>query len=235
MTRTAPARRRTTARTASPRSVLVTGAKVVVAGVAVLGVTLLIGLLLVHVLTYGSVGHLDDAIERSLAGHRTSTLNTLTYAGTQLAQRHTVEVALAALVVVLALVTRRIRPPLFLAVTVIGESAIYFAASTLVPRDRPHVPRLGIGDPHASFPSGHVAAAIAFYGGCAVLAAHTASPRLLRAITVVIAVVVPPLVGFCRMYRGFHHLSDILVGALLGGTWLLITTRLLLLRQVDRP
>jgi len=69
----------------------------------------------------------------------------------------------------------------------------------------------------------------------AVLAAYTGSSRLLRGVTLVLALVLPPLVGFCRMYRGFHHLSDIVVGALLGGSWLLVTTRLLLTSRHDRP
>ena len=41
----------------------------------------------------------------------------------------------------------------------------------------------------------------------------------------------PPLVGFCRMYRGFHHLTDVLAGLLLGGVWLWLTTRYVLAKE----
>lgn len=93
------------------------------AGVLLLAVVMLVGLLLTHVLVHGRVGHLDDAIERSLARSRTGLGNSLTFAGTQLAEPLNVEVALAVLVLPLAAVTRAVRPALFLAVTVIGESA----------------------------------------------------------------------------------------------------------------
>ena len=198
------------------------------AGVLLLAVVVLIGLLLTHVLVHGPVGHLDDAIERSLARSRTGLGNSLTFAGTQLAEPLNVEVALAVLVLLLAAVTRTVRPALFLAVSVIGESAIYFIASSTVPRDRPHVPRLGMGDPIASYPSGHAAASVCLYGALAVLAWRLTSARALQVGLTVVAVVVPPLVGFCRMYRGFHHLTDIVVGLLLGVAWLAVTTRVLL-------
>jgi undecaprenyl-diphosphatase len=125
--------------------------------------------------------------------------------------------------------TRRLAPPLFLAVTVGIESGIYFLVSTLDTRPRPTIPRLGVGDPHASYPSGHVAASICFYGGLAVLAWLLTRNRPLQAVLTVLAVVIPPAVGLCRMYRGFHHLSDVVAGAVLGLLWLTLTTRLLLI------
>jgi len=198
------------------------------AGVLVLGGMLVLGLLLTKVLIDGPVGRLDDAIERGLASHRTATFNTLTSAGTALADTTTVTIALGVLVVFLALLTRRIAPPLFLVLAVGVESAIYFVASTLIPRDRPHVPRLGPADPHASYPSGHVAAALCLYGGVAVLAWRCTRNRSLQVALTVVAVFVPVIVAFCRMYRGFHHLTDILAGLLLGGTWLWLCTRTLL-------
>ena len=85
-----------------------------------------------------------------------------------------------------------------------------------------------MGDPVASYPSGHAAASLCLYGGLAVLAWHVTGNRPLQLTLTVLAVVLPPAVGFARMYRGFHHLTDILAGLLLGGIWLLVTTRLLL-------
>lgn len=188
----------------------------------------LLGLLITKVLINSPVGRLDDAIERSLASDRTAMLNTLTSAGTALADTVNVEVGLPVLVVLLALVTRRVAPPLFLAVAVGVESAIYFTVSTLIPRDRPHVPRLGPADPHASYPSGHVAAALCLYGGLAVLARRCTRNRPLQLGLTVLAAVIPVVVAFCRMYRGFHHLTDILAGMVLGAAWLWLCTRLLL-------
>jgi membrane-associated phospholipid phosphatase len=209
--------------------------RLVVAAAAVFALMLLLGLLLIHVLAHGWVGRTDDSIERSLLGDRTSFWNTVTNAGTQLAQPITVEVALVVLVIALAIGTRRLAPPLFLAVTVGVESGIYFLTSTLEHRPRPSIHRLGVGDPTASYPSGHVAAAICLYGGLAVLAWVLTDRRWLQVLLTAVAVVVPPAVGLCRMYRGFHHLSDVIAGALLGVLWLTATTRLLLLPKTDRP
>jgi undecaprenyl-diphosphatase len=204
------------------------------AAAAVFALLWLLGLLLTHVLVHGWVGHTDDSIERSLYSGRTSFWNTMTNAGTQLAQPVTVEIALVLLVIAIAVMTRRLAPPLFLAVTVGIESGIYFVVSTLDKRPRPTIPRLGVGDPQASYPSGHVAAAICLYGGLAVLAWLLTRNRVLQVVLTVLAVVIPPAVGLCRMYRGFHHLSDIVAGAILGLLWLAITTRWLLIPALER-
>jgi membrane-associated phospholipid phosphatase len=208
--------------------------RIVTAGVAVFVAMWLLGLLLTHVLVHGWVGRNDDAIERHLLAHRTSFWNTVTNWGTQVAQPITVEVALVVLVIALAVGTRRLAPPLFLAVTVGIESGIYFMVSSLDHRPRPSIPRLGVGDPEASYPSGHVAAAICLYGGLAVLAWVLTHNRVLQLVLTAAALLIPPAVGLCRMYRGFHHLSDVVAGALLGLVWLTVTTRLLLL-PATRP
>ncbi len=225
---------RSKASTREPQSRSSIAVHIVVAGLAVLGLMLLLGLLLIHVLAHGSVGRLDDSIERSLLGGRTPFWNTLTNAGTQLAQPITVEVALVVLVIALAIGTRSLAAPLFLAVVVGIESGIYFVTSTLEHRARPSIPRLGIGDPQASYPSGHVAAAICLYGGLAVLAWVLTDLRWLQWTLTVVAIVVPPAVGLCRMYRGFHHLSDVVAGAVLGLLWLTVTVRFLLLPMLAR-
>lgn len=207
-----------------------TAARLVAAAAALFALMLALGVLLVHVLAHGWVGRTDDALERRLLAGRTPTWDTVTNVVTQLAQPLTVAGAAVVVVLVLALVTRRWAPPLFLAATVGVESAVYFGTSTLVHRDRPSIPRLGMADPRASYPSGHVAASVCLYGGVAVLAWVLARRRTaLVALLTVAAVLVPPAVGLCRMYRGFHHLSDVLAGALLGVLWLTATTRLLLL------
>lgn len=203
-----------------------------IAAALVFGIVYGLGRLLIHVLVHGWVGRTDDSIERQLLDGRTKFWNTVTNAGTQLAQPITVEVALVLLVIGIAVVTRKVAPPLFLAVTVGVESGIYFVVSTIDKRPRPTIPRLGVGDPQASYPSGHVAAAICLYGGLAVLAWVLTDRRALQVTLTVLAVLIPPAVGLCRMYRGFHHLSDVIAGAILGLLWLAATTRLFLLPAV---
>ena len=40
--------------------------------------------------------------------------------------------------------------------------------------------------------------------------------RLARALVIVLSVAIPVIVGWARMYRGMHHLTDVLAGVLLG-------------------
>lgn len=209
-------------------------ARLSLAAAALLGLMLLLGVWLTHVLIHGWVGRTDDSIERQLLSGRTSFWNTVTNAGTQLAQPINVEVTLVVLVIALAIATRHWLAPAFFALTVGIESGIYFVTSTLDHRPRPSIPRLGIGDPQASYPSGHVAVSFCFYGGLAVLAWVLTDRRWLQWVLTVCAVLIPPAVGLCRMYRGFHHLSDVIAGAVLGLLWLTATTRLLLLPALDR-
>ena len=197
-------------------------------GAATLALTLLVGFLLTGVLVHGPVGRLDEGLEVWLADRRTGWGNALTQVGTGFADPRNAVVILVVLVVVVALLTRRVAPPLFLAVAVAVESGIYFVASTLVARDRPFVPRPGPADPHASFPSGHSAASVCLYGGLAVLAWKLTDRRALQRGLTVVAVVIPPLCGFSRMYRGYHHLTDVLAGLVLGVACLALATRYVL-------
>ena len=70
--------------------------------------------------------------------------------------------------------------------------------------------------PDASFPSGHVAASIAVYGGLALLVTSRLTSGVHRAIVWGIAVAIPLIVGVSRMYRGMHHPLDTLAGVLVG-------------------
>ena len=71
-------------------------------------------------------------------------------------------------------------------------------------------------------------------GLLAVLAWVLTDRRWLQWSLTIVALVVPPVVGVCRMYRGFHHLSDVVAGGLLGIVWLTAATRLFLLPALER-
>ena len=96
------------------------------------------------------------------------------------------------------------------------ETACFVASAALIGRPRPE--RVWRPEhPHAtsSFPSGHTAAAFALHGTLADLldrhgarGAKLAGPLLRYAI--------PAAIAFSRVYRGQHHISDTLAGAVLG-------------------
>lgn len=96
------------------------------------------------------------------------------------------------------------------------ETACFVAAAALAGRPRPYSvwrPE----QPHAtsSFPSGHTAAAFALHGTLAdLLDRHGAhGSRLLGAL---LRYVIPGAIAFSRVYRGQHHITDTVAGAVLG-------------------
>jgi membrane-associated phospholipid phosphatase len=108
----------------------------------------------------------------------------------------------------------------------------------VVNRPRPDVLHLDDAPPTSSFPSGHTAAAVAFYGCLAVIVLRQLRPRWLALVVTALLCLVPFVVGISRLYRGMHHPTDVVFGALGGGLWLalvLVTLLPLPRREVDRP
>jgi undecaprenyl-diphosphatase len=93
----------------------------------------------------------------------------------------------------------------------------------LVGRSRPGPELLGfqsIINNDLSFPSGHVALAVAFYGVLIILARRTWPPSPARmALTAALGLAIA-LVALSRVYLGVHYPTDVLGGALLAGGWL---------------
>ncbi|PRX43700.1 undecaprenyl-diphosphatase [Prauserella shujinwangii] len=164
----------------------------------------------------------DQAVSRWLVGVRTPALTAVTSFVAKLSD--TAGIAAGAMVfgpLAIAL-SRSWRPMLFLAVALLGEVTLYLVVANAVSRARPHVPDLVTGLPaQQSFPSGHLTAAIALYLGTALLAT-SATRGWWRWPFVALAVLIPLLVAFQRVYAGAHYLSDVLGSVLLAVPWTLV-------------
>lgn len=123
---------------------------------------------------------------------------------------------LVGVITAVAAVLRQWLVAAFAAFALIVESATYRVTSLAVPRDRPHVHRLEDLPADASYPSGHTAAAIAVYAGLVLLLTSRFPTRALRVSAWVVAIVIPVLVAFARMYRGMHHPLDTAGGLVVG-------------------
>ena len=202
--------------------------------VALLVVLVLVGLFLAKVASHDALGQADSSLSRWFAAHRSKDLNQVTHYTTDLAETPTI--ALLALLVVAgaALVWRRWREPLLVAIAVAGEVLLFLIVTLLVDRPRPPVKHLDAAPPTSSFPSGHTAAAIALYGAVAVLASERARSAALRWLLVAIGVLVPLVVALSRVYRGMHYTTDVLGGMILGATWLFVTTKAIRLGVLHR-
>jgi hypothetical protein len=114
------------------------------------------------------------------------------------------------------LVTRDPRSAVAPAAVLALETACFLASAALVGRRRPQ--RVWRPEqPHAtsSFPSGHTAAAFALYGTLAdLLDRHGA--RDARLLGLLLRYGIPGAIAFSRVYRGQHHISDAVAGAMLG-------------------
>ena len=203
--------------------------RLALAWVAVLVVLVAAGLLVTHVLQGTALGRFDDAAVQALIELRTPARNEVVDLVGRLSGTRAVIVISVATAVLAYAVTGNRRLVLFVALAVIGEVLLYWVTTQVVGRTRPDVPDLTSGLPTgASFPSGHVAAAVVVYGALAVLVGAGASGWWRRAV-VVLPVLVVPAVALSRVYEAAHHPSDVLGGAVLGSLWLLTVYRLVAL------
>jgi membrane-associated phospholipid phosphatase len=206
--------------------------RLLAAWVVIMGVVLAVGAALTGPLS-GSVGVLDNDAVRTLAAHRSPGLTGIANAASLLGETWT-ELVLDPVLLVLAwLWLRRPRAVVFLAVAALGEIAGYLLVVSLVGRSRPPVRLLDAGlDPQHSFPSGHVAAAMATYGGVAVLVwLYARGPwRWLSPVLVA----APVLVALARLYLGAHHPTDVVTSIAFMTAWLAAAWAVLLRGPLPR-
>ncbi|GAB2853274.1 phosphatase PAP2 family protein [Microbacterium insulae] len=132
------------------------------------------------------------------------------------------------------LLTRDRRSAVAPGVALAIETACFVASAAVVGRPRPQ--RVWRPEhPHAtsSFPSGHTAAAFALHGTLAdLLDRHHPGGGRLRG--PLLRYGIPTAIAFSRIYRGQHHISDTVAGAVLG-RWTAALVRRELLSTARTP
>lgn len=132
----------------------------------------------------------------------------------------------AVLAIFLPLVRKRWHDWAFLASALLLEVSVYGLSSYLVGRPRPPVERLSSA-PTQSFPSGHVAAAIVFYFGLAIIIGWNTRNIWVQRLAYAVAFLVTAGMFLSRLYLGMHFVSDMVASFVLGPLVLVITLRLL--------
>ena len=189
----------------------------IVAGYALLvGLTVAAGLLLTRLLVpVQGFEKWDNDVNRWLAERRTPGLTDLSWVGSTFAGGLVIPAVVGVLVVVF-LLKRHWLLAAFTLFVICVESGSYRATTLVVERDRPPVHRLEGLDPTASFPSGHIAATAALYGGLLLLLASWVGRRWFSILAAALAVGFALFVGWARMYRGMHHVTDSAAGVAMG-------------------
>jgi undecaprenyl-diphosphatase len=111
---------------------------------------------------------------------------------------------------------RKWRAAAYIVAAIAVEAATYRAATILIHRQRPNVPRLDDLPVNASYYSGHTAASVSVYCGLALLVTSRIRSTTLRVAVWMVAIAIPLLVALSRMYRGMHHPTDVAAGLLVG-------------------
>lgn len=190
---------------------------VVLGGFAVIaGLSILLGLLVVHVIEPSlGIGAADERVNGWLANHRTPTRTHASLVGSIVGGGVVLPIIAAAWALLFA-VLRRWRLAAYTAFALLVESGTYRATTLVVHAHRPRVARLEQLPVNASYPSGHTAAAIAVYAGIALLLTSKYHAAGLRAVAWLLALAMVVFVATSRMYRGMHHPLDVAGGIVVG-------------------
>lgn len=105
-------------------------------------------------------------------------------------------------------------------ITIIGTEVFVLLGKMTVLRPRPEGAMYL--ETSASFPSGHAAISMAFYGLLAYLLACRCKNFFCKIISVSLGAILILIIGFSRLYLGVHFASDVFVGYSIGLLWLII-------------
>lgn len=164
---------------------------------------------------FSSEAAFETLANRSLAAERDATWNAVTKVMSMVGNT---EYVIGVCVLIALLVWWRTKQWWYAVVPLIAisvQATVFVIATALVGRERPPVPKLDPAPPTSSFPSGHVGASTALYFSLALMATRIRHTGLRWAV-VVTCLVLPFLVSFARLYRGMHHVTDVVVGVMNG-------------------
>jgi len=175
--------------------------------------------------TRGDAMRLDTPI-RNAVHVRSSPPLTAMMRGVSLLGSEVVLVPLGVILVWWLLAAGRRRAAVVFAAAALGAEALDQIMKLLFDRPRPE-PFFGLASPVThSFPSGHAMVSCCFFGVLAAILAARGAPwarsRLKRMAIFAAAALLVGLMGFSRVYLGFHYPTDVLSGYAAAVIWLAV-------------
>lgn len=135
----------------------------------------------------------------------------------------TIGILIATAVICSAMFANRYREEaIVMFVGVVGVMLTNVGLKHLFKRDRPYFDEPLLTLHTYSFPSGHTASCVVFYGLVALFLCNFMRTNVARSVIVTSAVVLMATVGFSRMYLGVHYLSDVIAATIEGCCWMLL-------------
>jgi membrane-associated phospholipid phosphatase len=205
-----------------------------IAYLAATAVYWVVGLLLLNTWEGSSLGEADADVSRWFEHHRTEAWTEAAHYGSALSNTETKIVLMIGLAPLMLAMYKRWKDWAWLTVALLLEVSVFGTTSELVARDRPPVEQLD-GAPTNSWPSGHIAAALVFYVGLAVVIWRNRSDRPARIAAVLIAIAAPTAVMLSRLYLGMHFATDAIGGLVLGAFALYTVDRVMARRAALDP
>ena len=194
----------------------------VLPAVGLVALMVAVGYLVVHVLPATALGRWDASVPARLVEYREQDGISESKIITTLSATPTIVVLTVIATVAFRLMFKRWHESLVVIYAVIGETAVFMATTFFIDRPRPTVPHLDEAPPTSSFPSGHTAAAMCFYGSVAAIAIWHSRRRWITVAVVILCVAIPLTIAASRVYRGMHFPTDVMSGMLLGAIWLTV-------------
>jgi membrane-associated phospholipid phosphatase len=168
----------------------------------------------------------DREVARDIVDRRTPTGDDISPWAAGLSDTLVKIIATTIIVGIMFAVWRRWRDPLVVAVSLIFEATAFIIITTITARPRPEVERLQESPVNSSYPSGHVAAATAYFAIALVLSRHLRSTWA-KVVVWAAPVLIVLTVSAGRLYQGMHYLSDVIAGIILGVVSVVIVDRVI--------
>lgn len=195
--------------------------------VALTAIYLAVGWMIVNWWETSPLGESEADVNRWFEDQRSDQLTHLAELGSALSNTETKIAMVLGLLPLMLWMFRRWHEWTLIAVGLMFEVSVFGTTAKIIGRDRPPVEQLD-GAPTNSWPSGHIAAAVVFYVGVAIVISWNPKFTWSRVAAICVAVAAVTIVTISRLYLGMHYVSDVIGGMILGGLSLLLLRHLLM-------